>query len=114
MKLDEIDFRMLEILQTDGRIPVLELADKVGLSPTPCSRRLRRLETEGIIANYYAALDPRAIGLDVTAFVSVRVRHSPELAAKFTAAIQKMPRFRGCYRLTGSYDYLFDPRNRHE
>jgi Lrp/AsnC family leucine-responsive transcriptional regulator len=106
MKLDEIDFRMLEILQTDARIPVLELADKVGLSPTPCSRRLRRLETEGIIANYYAALDPRAIGLDVTAFISVRVRHSPELAAKFTAAIQKMPNIRGCYRLTGSYDYL--------
>jgi Lrp/AsnC family transcriptional regulator, leucine-responsive regulatory protein len=106
MKLDEIDFRMLEILQTEGRIPVLELADRVGLSPTPCSRRLRRLESEGIIAKYYAAVDPKAVGLDVMAFVSVRIRHSAERAAQFTAAIQKMPDVRGCYRLTGNYDYL--------
>ena len=106
MKMDEIDFRMLEILQMDARIPVLDLADRVGLSPTPCARRLRRLESEGIITNYCATLNPKAIGLDVTAFVSVRVRHSPEMAAKFTAAIRKMSTIRSCYRLTGSYDYL--------
>lgn len=106
IKLDDIDFRMLEILQTDGRIPVLDLADRVGLSPTPCSRRLRRLEREGIIANYYAAVNPKAVGLDVMAFVSVRVRHSAERAAEFSAAIQKMLNVRGCYRLTGHYDYL--------
>jgi len=63
-KMDEIDFHMLEILQRDGRISVLELADRVGLSPTPCSRRLRRLESAGIIARYYAALSPKATGLE--------------------------------------------------
>jgi DNA-binding Lrp family transcriptional regulator len=62
--MDEIDLHMLEILKTDGRISVLELADRVGLSPTPCSRRLRRLESEGIIATYHAALGPEATGLE--------------------------------------------------
>lgn len=89
-KLDEIDYRMLEVLQTDGRIHVLELADRVGLSPTPCSRRLRRLESEGIIAKYYAAVNPKTIGLDVMAFVSVRVRHSAAWAAQFATAIHQM------------------------
>ena len=63
-KMDQIDLHMLEILETEGRISVLELADRVGLSPTPCSRRLRRLESEGIIAKYYAALGPNAAGLE--------------------------------------------------
>jgi Lrp/AsnC family leucine-responsive transcriptional regulator len=105
-KLDEIDFRMLEILQTDARIPVLELADRVGLSPTPCSRRLRRLESEGIITKYYAAVNPQAVGLGITAFVSVRIRHSPECAAEFAAAVRRMQNICGCYILTGNYDYL--------
>jgi Lrp/AsnC family transcriptional regulator, leucine-responsive regulatory protein len=64
-KMDEIDLHMLEILKTGGRISVLELADRVGLSPTPCSRRLRRMESEGIIAKYHAALSPRAAGLEL-------------------------------------------------
>jgi Lrp/AsnC family leucine-responsive transcriptional regulator len=103
MKLDEIDFRMLEILQADGRIPVLELADRVGLSPTPCSRRL---ESEGVIGKYHAAVNLKAIGVDVMAFVSVRIRHSAERTAQFSAAIRKMSNVLGCYRLTGNYDLL--------
>ncbi|MGO9649577.1 MAG: Lrp/AsnC family transcriptional regulator [Terriglobales bacterium] len=106
MKLDEIDLRILQALQNNARIPVLDLAEHVGLSATPCSRRLRRLEDEGIIKKYVAVLNPKAMSLDVTAFLSVRVRHSPELAAKFRAAILQLPNIRGCYSVTGSYDYL--------
>jgi Lrp/AsnC family transcriptional regulator, leucine-responsive regulatory protein len=106
VKLDEIDLRILQALQNNARIPVLDLAEHVGLSATPCSRRLRRLEDEGIIKKYVAVLNPKAMSLDVTAFLSVRVRHSPELAAKFRAAILQLPNIRGCYSVTGSYDYL--------
>lgn len=106
VKLDDIDLRILEVLQDNARIPIQELAERVCLSPTPCSRRLRRLEVEGIIKKYIAVLDPKVMGLDITALLSVRVRHSPELAAKFRAAILQLPNVRGCYSCTGSSDYL--------
>ena len=106
VKLDEIDLHILQVLQDNARIPILDLAERVGLSPTPCSRRLRRLEEEAIIKKYIAVLDPKVMGLDITALLSVRVRHSPELAVKFRAAILQLPNIRGCYSVTGSSDYL--------
>jgi Lrp/AsnC family transcriptional regulator, leucine-responsive regulatory protein len=106
MKLDEIDLRIVQVLQNNARIPVLDLAELVGLSATPCSRRLRRLEDEAIIKKYVAVLNPRFMNLDITAFLSVRAKHAPELIAKFKAAILRMPNIRGCYAVTGDYDYL--------
>ena len=97
---------MLAVLQNNARIPVLELAARVGLSPTPCSRRLRRLEDEGVIEKYITVVNPKVLGFDVTAFVGVRVRHSPKLAAKFRAGISKLPGLRACYAVTGNFDYL--------
>jgi Lrp/AsnC family leucine-responsive transcriptional regulator len=106
MKLDEIDLRMLEILRNNARISVLNLADRVSLSPTPCSRRLKRLEDEGVIEKYTALINPAALGFDVTAFIGVRVRHSPKWGAKLKAAMQQLPNIRGCYTVTGNYDFL--------
>jgi Lrp/AsnC family transcriptional regulator, leucine-responsive regulatory protein len=106
VKLDEIDFHMLQVLQDNARISVLDLAERVGLSRPPCSRRLRRMEEKAIIKNYIAVLNPQVMNPDVTAFMSVRVRHPPEMAAKFRAAILRMPNIRGCYAVTGDYDYL--------
>jgi Lrp/AsnC family leucine-responsive transcriptional regulator len=105
-RLDEIDLHMLQILQSNARIPIQDLANHVGLSPTPCSRRLRRLEDKAIIKKYVAILNPKIFDLDLTAFVSVRVQHSPGMAVEFRAAVPKMPNVRGCYAVSGDYDYL--------
>jgi Lrp/AsnC family leucine-responsive transcriptional regulator len=112
VKLDETDLRMLDILQNNARIPVSKLAEHVNLSPTPCSRRLRRLEDEGAIEKYITVINPKVLGFDVTALVGIRVRHSPTLAAKFRAAILKLPNLRGCYVVTGNYDYLLWVRSK--
>ena len=104
--MDEIDLRILQALQDNARIPILELAERVGLSPTPCSRRLRRLEDEAIIKKYVAVLNPKFMNLELSAFLSIRAKHAPEMIAKFKAAILQMPNVRGCYAVTGDYDYL--------
>ncbi len=94
------------LLQNNARISVLMLAEHVNLSPTPCARRLRRLEDEGVIEKYTTVVNPKFLGFDVTAFVGVRVRHSPKWATKLAAAMQQLPNLRGCYTVTGSYDFL--------
>ncbi len=104
--MDEIDLRILQTLQDNARIPILDMAERVGLSPTPCSRRLRRLEDEAIIKKYVAVLNPKFMDLDITAFVSVRAKHVPEMLAKFKTAMLQMANVRGCYAVTGDYDYL--------
>jgi Lrp/AsnC family leucine-responsive transcriptional regulator len=105
VKLDEIDLRILYVLQDNARVPILELSERVGLSPTPCSRRLRRLE-EGIIKKYIAVLEPEVTGLGIRAFVNVRVRHSQELRDEFNATIMQLPNIRQCYAVTGGSDYV--------
>lgn len=106
MKLDEIDLRMLQVLQSNARIPILGLAERVGVAPSACARRVRRLEDEAIIEKYAAVLNPKILNFNITAFVSVRVQHSPELAAEFSAAIRLMPNVRGCFVVSGDYDRL--------
>ncbi|HXM59436.1 MAG TPA: Lrp/AsnC family transcriptional regulator [Terriglobales bacterium] len=105
-KLDEIDVRILKALQTNSRIPVLELAKRAGLSPTACSRRLSRLEKDGIIQRYCAEISPKVLGLEVTAFVNIRVQQSMQSAAVFRNAIMKLPNVRGCYLTAGHHDYI--------
>lgn len=105
--LDEIDRAILDILQHDGRISILDLAEKVGLSATPCARRVKRLEDEGVIERYAAVLNPRLLGKHLDVFVNVRLRNSTSKAIEiFERAIKRMPEVVECYLVTGTYDYL--------
>lgn len=104
--LDLLDLRILEELQADGRMTNQELSERVGLSPSPCLRRLRRLETDGVIQRYVALADPDAVGLSVTAFVRVRLeRQDDRHLAAFEAAITEYPQVMECYLMTGEADY---------
>ncbi|MFQ3622997.1 MAG: Lrp/AsnC family transcriptional regulator [Acetobacteraceae bacterium] len=105
--LDLFDLRLLALLQTDGRASHVQLADRVGLSASQCARRVARLEAEGVIRGYGARLDPRALGLGVTALVSVRLeRHGEQSAAAFHRALAAMPEVTEVLLLTGDADYL--------
>lgn len=104
--LDEIDKRILACLQGDGRITNHELAEHVGLSASPCLRRVRRLEGEGFIKGYVALLDPEALGLNVTAFVRVRLDGQDDRhLSVFDAAVADLPEIMECYLMTGESDY---------
>lgn len=105
--LDDIDRRILAALQADGRIAIVDLADKVGLSPTPCQRRVRRLEQEGVIERYAALVAPAALGLGLQALVQVTLDdHSEKTVAAFEAAIRARPEVVACYAVTGDMDFL--------
>lgn len=105
--LDTIDRRILDELQTSGRIPVMELARRVNLSKTPCLGRIRRLEKEGFIKDYVARLDARRMGFDVLAFVEVSLeRTNSEVLKRFTQAVQGFEEVVDCQMVTGDFDYL--------
>lgn len=106
--LDKIDRRILQALQSNGSLSNLELAEKVGLSPTPCARRVKRLESEGVIRGYVALVDQAQLGLTLTTHVSVTMdRHTPERFETFEAEIQSYPEVLECCVVTGqSADYL--------
>lgn len=104
---DEKDRQILRAVQADGRISNLALAEKVSLSPTPCARRVRRLEEEGVIRQYAAVLDPPAAGFNVCVIVMMKISAKTRQAAeKFTAAIAKVKAVSECHSLSGRYDYL--------
>ena len=102
MKLDRYDRRILEVLQEDGRISNQDLAERIGLSPSPCLRRVRALEEAGIIAGYRAMLDASRLGLDLMAILSISMdRHTPERFARFDATVRGLPEVLECLLLTG-------------
>lgn len=104
---DEIDCHILEVIQAEGRLTNLDLADRVGLSPSPCLRRLRRLEEQGIIEGYSARLNREKLGLGVTTFVSVNIaRHHDTDAEDFMAAVRRIPEVVSCYVTSGESDFL--------
>lgn len=104
--MDEIDRRILDALQADGRMSNQELSEQIGLSPSPCLRRVRQLEAGGVIARYVALVDPEAIGLSVTAFVRVRLDQQDDRhLAEFEAAVADFPEVMECYLMTGEADY---------
>lgn len=106
-QLDEIDCNILNVLQQEGRVSILDLAERVGLSATPCARRVKRLEDEGVIERYVAVLNPRVLGKQLDVFVNVRLRLSTRKAIEiFERAIKSMPEVVECYLVTGTYDYL--------
>lgn len=102
MDLDRIDRQILAVLQQDGRINNQELAERVGLSPSPCLRRVRALEDSGLIAGYRALLDAKKLGLSLMALVHISMDlHTPERFANFEAAVQVLPEVLECLLITG-------------
>jgi len=102
MNLDNYDRRILETLQQEGRLSNQDLADRIGLSPSPCLRRVRALEEAGIITGYRALLDAKRLGLNLMAILSVSMdRHTPERFAGFDAAVAAMPEVLECLLITG-------------
>ena len=102
MKLDRYDRRILEELQHDGRISNQELADRIGLSPSPCLRRVRALEESGIIRGYAALLDAKTLGLNLMALLSISMdKHTPERFERFDTAVAAIPEVQECLLITG-------------
>ena len=106
MTLDAMDIKIVTQLQNDGRMSHADLAAKVGLSPSPCLRRVRILEKSGVITRYVAVLDQRAVGLPVSVFISVKLEKQKEdLLDKFAKTIARWPEVLECYLMTGPRDY---------
>jgi len=102
MKLDSYDRRILQVLQQDGRISNQELADRIGLSPSPCLRRVKALEEAGVISGYRAVLDAAKLGLNLIALVSISMdRHTPERFARFDEIVSGFPEVLECLLITG-------------
>ncbi len=107
MKLDPTDRRILAILQDDAQTPLEAVAERVGLSKTPCWRRIKRMEDAGVIVRRVALLDPDAVGLGGTVFVGVRTsRHDIEWLKRFAEAVRAIPEIVEVFRLSGETDYM--------
>ena len=107
--LDTIDSRIVAALQSNGRLSNVELADKVGLSPSPCLRRVKRLEREGYIEGYRSALRRERVGLGFSVFVGVKIDgHANERALAFEKAVVGMPEVVACHLVSGEADYLLE------
>jgi Lrp/AsnC family leucine-responsive transcriptional regulator len=107
--LDPIDCRIVAALQADGRLSNVDLADKVGLSPSPCLRRVKRLEREGYIEAYRAALRRDRMGLGFSVFVGVKIEgHANERALVFERAVISMTEVLACHLISGEVDYLLE------
>jgi len=105
--MDKIDQKIILELQKNGRLSNQELAERVNLSPSPCLRRLRNLENEGIIKGYSATVDQVAYGLPVTVFVRIKLQHHTEDGVSaFENAIQDIGEILECHLMTGDWDYL--------
>ena len=104
---DRIDQRILDRLQADGRLSNVDLADRVGLSPSPCLRRVKQLEDAGMIDGYRAILNRKAVGLGLTVFVELKVgKHSRDNAAALQEALKALPEVVSCHMVSGSSDFL--------
>ena len=104
--LDDLDYRILNEVQADGRISNQELSQRIGLSPSPCLRRLRQLESDGVISRYVALVDPATVGLGVTAFVRIRLEaQDDQHLAQFEGTVSNFPEVMECYLMTGEADY---------
>lgn len=105
--LDAIDRKIIAALQADGRITMQDLAAKVGLSVSPCHRRVKLLETRGVITRYIATVDQSSLGLHVSVFISIKLaRQKEEDLNRFARAISKWDEVLECYLMTGNRDYL--------
>src|SRR3984893_8147453 len=107
MELDRYDARILSQLQSDGRLPVVGLAQSVGLSPTHCARRSKAWEAACVIEGYAAVLNPTGVGLGVLAIVQAKLtEHTDETVARFEREIELLDEVTNCYAITGAYDFI--------
>jgi Lrp/AsnC family transcriptional regulator len=105
--MDAIDRKILAVVQQDASLSVADIGQKVGLSSTPCWKRLQRLEADGVIMRRVAIIDPEKVGLGITVFVSVETGdHSQEWLAKFAEVVNAMPEVMEFYRMAGDVDYV--------
>ena len=105
-RLDAVDRKILLELQSDGRMSNQDLSEKVGLSPSPCLRRLKHLESERVITRYVALVDPDRLGLGVTAFIRIRLDQQDDRHLEnFERAVAEFPEVMDCYLMTGDADY---------
>ncbi|WP_442582874.1 Lrp/AsnC family transcriptional regulator [Mesorhizobium sp. ASY16-5R] len=106
-ELDDIDRKIIAAIQGDGKITTQELADRVGLSASPCARRVRLLEQAGIIKGYTAVIDQKKAGVPISAFASIKLeRQREEDLDRFSQAVTRWPEVLDCYLMTGQRDYL--------
>ncbi|TBW55153.1 winged helix-turn-helix transcriptional regulator [Marinobacter halodurans] len=109
--LDRLDRRILAALQDDGRLSYVDLAERVGLSSTPCIERVRRLEKEGYIEGYYARLNPALLGFSMLVFVEISLSYqSRDAFETFNEAVEKLPFMLECHLVSGDADYLIKAR----
>lgn len=110
-ELDKIDRRILRTLQEDGRISFTELGDRVGLSTSPCTERVRRLERNGVITGYHARLDPQLVGAGLLVFVEISLAYkSGDIFEDFRDAALRLPNVLECHLVSGEFDYLIKAR----
>lgn len=109
--LDRIDSRILEVLSKEGRLPITDLAHRVGLSKSPCQVRVRRLQQRGYILGFRAVLNAQKLGLDHIAFAEVKLTDTTEKALEaFNQAVHRVPEIEQCHMIAGSFDYLLKIR----
>jgi DNA-binding Lrp family transcriptional regulator len=107
MRFDDIDVRILGLLQDNGRMTNVELAERVGLTAPPCLRRVRALEQEGAISGYHAALDPVALGYNLTVFAMVSLKSQADIDLRaFEQLVSEIPEVRECHMLNGEIDFI--------
>jgi Lrp/AsnC family leucine-responsive transcriptional regulator len=105
--MDNYDLKIVQELQSDGRLPWVELAERVNLSPSACQRRVAALRERGVITAFTARIDPRALGFDVEAFVAVRIeRQNMAYAQAFREAVALLPEIQACHMLSGTDDFM--------
>src|SRR6201984_2521163 len=105
--MDEIDRRLLGILQTDATLSIAQMAERVGLSATPCWKRIQKLEAKGVITRRVAVIDPERVGVGLSVLVSVEAgEHTPEWLERFSAGVAAMPEVMEVYRMAGDVDYI--------
>ncbi len=113
MKIDSLDVKILKALQSEGRISITDLSQRVNLSKTPCAERVRRLERAGYISGYCAALDPIKLGLPYVVFVQVTLDQTrTDVLDAFNAAVARIPEVEACHMIAGGFDYLIKIRAR--
>lgn len=110
-ELDKIDRRILDLLQRNGRLSMTELAEQVGLSPTPCTERVRRLERDGVITGYHARVSPAAVGRSMLVFVELKMAaKSDKVFDQVKRQIAGVPEVLDCHLVAGDFDYLVKAR----
>ena len=105
--MDKIDQNIIRALQQNGRLSNIELAEQVNLSPSPCLRRVRQLQSSGVIKGYSAIVDPQQYGLPITVFISLKLeKHTKAVIKAFQQSIVHLPEVLACYLMAGKHDYL--------